>query len=279
MSQHYIQYHAVKPDNPVPTQFSVRTKNLGEAAVGDIVWLLVGTPAGGHNIYQILYWFQVDSVKLVGDQYVLAGTDGEWITPPWLVNTKRDQWFDALFNRTLGRGSFGFRPVPSEHLPLFLEHQRKEVQSTVEEIDGGGELGDIQDEIQRRAIRTRRGQTRFRAALLAAYNGRCMVTGSRVQGLLEAAHITPHAEGSDYRVSNGLLLRADLHTLFDLDMLGIDQHLRVHLATEIRFSEYARHHGQKIDNLPDSVANSPSPASLQQRFERFLRQNESPTKA
>ncbi len=73
-----------------------------------------------------------------------------------------------------------------------------------------------------RSILTRRGQRRFRAELLAAYGYRCAITGSDVIETLEAAHIASHAHGGTMTVANGLLLRTDLHTLFDLDLIALD---------------------------------------------------------
>ncbi len=67
----------------------------------------------------------------------------------------------------------------------------------------------------------RRGQRRFRDALLAAFDRRCAVTGCSVVELLEAAHISPYKGDHTDRPDNGLLLRSDIHTLFDLDLLTI----------------------------------------------------------
>lgn len=73
-----------------------------------------------------------------------------------------------------------------------------------------------------REIRARRGQRKFRDALVAAYAGRCAITGCAVLDVLEAAHITPYLGPATNHVTNGLLLRADLHTLFDTLLLAVD---------------------------------------------------------
>jgi putative restriction endonuclease len=70
-----------------------------------------------------------------------------------------------------------------------------------------------------RAIRLRRGQAAFRAELMHAYNARCAVTGCAIKDVLEAAHITPHLGRVTNHVTNGLLLRADLHTLLDCNLI------------------------------------------------------------
>jgi putative restriction endonuclease len=90
--------------------------------------------------------------------------------------------------------------------------------------DTGFDPDSFEDQRDRamRAIRIRRGQPRFREELMNAYEGRCAITGCAIADVLEAAHITPYAGSQDNHVSNGLLLRADLHTLFDCGLIAID---------------------------------------------------------
>lgn len=119
-------------------------------------------------------------------------------------------------------------------------------------------------------IKTRRGQPKFREMLLNAYECKCAITGTAIVDLLEAAHIIPHAEGANYRTRNGLLLRADIHTLFDLKLLSIDQYMRVHLSKALRnTTEYGYLHGKKI-NLPASSEACPDHTALERRHNRFL---------
>lgn len=73
-----------------------------------------------------------------------------------------------------------------------------------------------------RQIVARQGQSAFRAALLEAYHGRCAITGCDATAVLEAAHLRPYRGPESNTVRNGLLLRSDVHTLFDLQLLGID---------------------------------------------------------
>lgn len=72
-----------------------------------------------------------------------------------------------------------------------------------------------------RAIAQRQGQPRFRNELLRAYEGRCAVTGTDVESVLEAAHIAAYKGAQSNAVYNGILLRADIHTLLDLNRLTI----------------------------------------------------------
>jgi hypothetical protein len=120
------------------------------------------------------------------------------------------------------------------------------------------------------AIRVRRGQAKFRADLIGAYGGKCAVSGTRIEDLLEAAHIVPHAWGTNYRVSNGLLLRADIHTLYDLHLLSVDEWYRAHLSKRLQMSEYRLYHGATLRTLPTTSGQQPSALNLKARHEWFL---------
>jgi putative restriction endonuclease len=83
--------------------------------------------------------------------------------------------------------------------------------------------------------RPRMGQGRFRRAVDEAYSYRCAVTGSRTYPSLEAAHIRDFAlDGGSHAVSNALLLRSDVHALYDRGYLGIDADLRLRVSPELR---------------------------------------------
>jgi hypothetical protein len=139
-----------------------------------------------------------------------------------------------------------------------------------EQESGSADSKGPEDARQIAAIRIRRGQQAFREKLLSAWNRRCVVTESRVVELLEAAHIVPHSEETDYRTSNGLLLRADIHTLYDLNLLSIDGFMRVHLAEPLRSTEYRQYDGKKVERRPERSADAPSFDALQARHQRFL---------
>lgn len=113
-------------------------------------------------------------------------------------------------------------------------------------------------------VALRQGQTRFRAELLRAYGRKCAISGSAVDAVLEAAHIAPHKGEHTNFVANGLLLRADLHTLFDLNLIAIevDSH-RVRVAPELMSSTYADFDGALI-TTPAELDQQPLPERLQQ---------------
>lgn len=106
-----------------------------------------------------------------------------------------------------------------------------------------------------RQITARRGQPKFRKKLLKRYNSKCCVTGCTILHLLEAAHINPYRGEKDNHPSNGLLLRADIHTLFDLDMIGIHpEKLTIHLNNEIRKDNYEELEGVNLIGKPSKEA-------------------------
>ena len=78
-------------------------------------------------------------------------------------------------------------------------------------------------------VRPRLGQGLFSLAVRDAYNGACAVTGEHSIPVLEAAHIRPYAQGGQHRVDNGLLLRRDVHRLYDRGYVTVtpDQIFRV----------------------------------------------------
>jgi putative restriction endonuclease len=72
------------------------------------------------------------------------------------------------------------------------------------------------------SVAPRLGQGAFRLLVTDAYNRRCAVTQERILPVLEAAHIRRYSSGGEHSLANGLLLRSDLHRLFDLGYLMVD---------------------------------------------------------
>jgi len=83
-------------------------------------------------------------------------------------------------------------------------------------------------------VAPRLGQGSFRVLVTDAYERRCAVTAERVLPVLQAAHIRPYAHGGEHRVDNGLLLRSDLHTLFDRGYVTVTPTLQVSVSRRIR---------------------------------------------
>lgn len=83
-------------------------------------------------------------------------------------------------------------------------------------------------------VTPRLGQGAFRALVLDAYQSHCAITGHKIRPTLQAAHIRPIADGGQHRVDNGLLLRSDIHTLFDLGYVTINQDYRLIVSPRLR---------------------------------------------
>ncbi|HEX6055248.1 MAG TPA: HNH endonuclease, partial [Intrasporangium sp.] len=113
-----------------------------------------------------------------------------------------------------------------------------------------------------RAIARRYGQPAFRRELLSAYQNRCAVTGSTTVDVLEAAHISPYRGEHTNVVQNGLLLRSDVHTLFDLGKLTVLPSLTVAVHPDLREGEYKAVHGQELAVTPSDLTSLPDPELL-----------------
>lgn len=115
----------------------------------------------------------------------------------------------------------------------------------------------------------RQGQTRFRTGLINAYEARCAFTQCAVLPTLEAAHITPYLGAATNRTENGLLLRADVHTLWDLGLVAIHPESNlICVAASILDDGYRALQG-KSPFEPKSVLSKPSYAALQQQWGIF----------
>lgn len=116
-------------------------------------------------------------------------------------------------------------------------------------------------------IKARRGQQGFRSGLKRRYGPICQVTGCSLFDIVEAAHIGPYRGEKDNWVDNGLLLRADIHTLFDLNLIGIHpESLKICCANVVK-REYA---GTVKNRLICRNGRRPSQKALEMRYEQFL---------
>lgn len=122
------------------------------------------------------------------------------------------------------------------------------------------------------AIRLRQGQPALRDHLLRAYGSRCAVTGTGTVQVLEAAHIMPYMGKHTNVVQNGLLLRSDIHTLFDRFLLTVVPTKTGGLATrlhpDLASGDYAAFDTTPLNQLPANAADFPSPSYLQQHADQ-----------
>lgn len=115
---------------------------------------------------------------------------------------------------------------------------------------------------------SRQGQQRFREALIKYYGTKCMITGCEIPQAIEAGHVNPYRGKKDNHPANGLLLRRDLHALFDCNMIGIHpDDLKVHIHPSLKNSEYFSLEN-KVILLPRNGL-SPSREALEIRWKLF----------
>jgi putative restriction endonuclease len=124
-------------------------------------------------------------------------------------------------------------------------------------------------------VRPRLGQGTFRVMVTDAYQRRCVITAERTLPALEAAHIRPFAEGGSHEPTNGLLLRRDIHALFDSGYVTVAPDLRFNVSRRIKEEfengrQYYELHGKPIAP-PVSPNWRPDSASLAwHNEERYL---------
>lgn len=100
-------------------------------------------------------------------------------------------------------------------------------------------------------VMPRLGQGAFRVLVTDAYGRRCAMTNERTLPVLEAAHIRPYSEQGPHQLSNGLLLRRDLHTLFDLGYVAVDpDDRRIMVSRRIREEFENGHEYYQLDGKP-----------------------------
>ncbi len=181
----------------------------------------------------------------------------DWVDPP------RD-WKPQIVQ---GRGYDPYEGVGAE-IWASIEEWLKARESAFSAKRAAAPLTLVNDPKRRRTLVEQRiGQGAFRVAVTDAYERRCAITGERTLPVLEAAHIMPHASGGPNDVRNGLLLRSDLHLLFDGGYVTIDQDHRVRVSSRIREAfqngrEYYRFDGEHLAHSPSRISDLPDPDFL-----------------
>ncbi|TEA79243.1 HNH endonuclease [Allopusillimonas ginsengisoli] len=166
--------------------------------------------------------------------------------------------YDVLFSEGGSTGSYVFfnpeihglwelAAVPGDDK---LRPRRLDEEQTEEELNALSDGLDVGDEFDPHddtdartktlgAIARRQGQSRFRRTLIKAYGGRCAFSGCDVEQTLEAAHIRPYLGVRTNVVVNGLLLRSDLHTLFDLRLVRVNpESMEIEVSSKVKGLHY-----------------------------------------
>lgn len=113
--------------------------------------------------------------------------------------------------------------LTEEHFPVVRDDQLREGSGGPDPAEVLGEV-DAPQTPEYETVRrlSRREQAQFRTNLKRVYGQRCEISGCEVEAVLDACHILSHAAGGPTEASNGVLLRRDLHRLFDLGLIAVD---------------------------------------------------------
>jgi HNH endonuclease len=113
----------------------------------------------------------------------------------------------------------------------------------------------------------RLGQQAFKAVVMDAYHRQCAITGTHIPPVLQAAHVRPVTAGGMHRLDNGLLLRSDVHIMFDRGYLGVDAQYRLQVSPQLRaeFGNGEQFYAQagRVIELPARRADRPNREFLQ----------------
>ena len=120
----------------------------------------------------------------------------------------------------------------------------------------------------------RLGQGAFRVMVTDAYHRRCAISGEKTLPVLEASHIKPFVQEGPNKTSNGLLLRRDIHTLFDRGYITVTDNYRIEVSKRIKQDygngrDYYAYHGEELKEIPDTIYERPSKEFLQWHNEKI----------
>ncbi len=177
-------------------------------------------------------------------------SEGSWIGPPddWSTNIVTGKRYDSdaevgrkVWNKVIGVLAEGAECLPQGHV---LDPAQPRY---------GAEY----------LAKCRLGQGGFKIAVGSAYRWRCAICGEKTKPVLEAAHIKPFSASGPSRTENGLLLRADLHKLFDKGYLTVTSEYRIEVSRRLEEEfengkDYYPFHGRPLVALPSAGRERPN---------------------
>jgi putative restriction endonuclease len=177
-----------------------------------------------------------------------------WIPCPsdFAINVVQGKTYDA----TTGTGQRLWAEVQARLTVRALPHQVGEGRAIAGPIWG-----------EPRLVKQRLGQGAFHMLVADTYERRCAVTREKALPVLEAAHIRPVTKHGEHRVDNGLLLRSDVHTLFDKGYLTITPEYRLRVSGRLKKDfDNGEHYYQLRDNViwtPSQTEDKPNKQFLE----------------
>src|SRR4030042_5982491 len=182
-------------------------------------------------------------------------TDWQPTPPDWHTNLVQGKKYDS----TIGYGIQLWEKIELLlHKYRLFEHQKEyNNQFIVEEENLTNRYG---SEI---LTRVRLGQGAFRVLITDTYERKCAISGEKTLPVLDAAHIKPYDQSGPHSISNGLLLRTDLHKLFDKGYLTITNDYKIEVSRKIKEEfengrDYYKYHGNNLMTLPSRPMDKPS---------------------
>jgi hypothetical protein len=213
---------------------------LRDLAPGDVIWVRGTSP--------------ISAVAAMGE--VLSGARP---APLWEGRWLFDVSFDNSQTRGLSRSPLAIDLESSARTVRRLkDKERRQIRrgvTTSHDAETRGKTWRLG------RLANRQGQSAFRQSLMLAYGSRCAITDCAVEATLQAAHIRPFDGPASNKTSNGLLLRGDVHNLFDRGLLWVSAGLRVGVSRELDESEYAAFRGRKL-RTPRNAEFQPDSAAL-----------------
>jgi hypothetical protein len=169
----------------------------------------------------------------------------------------------AIGGEPLHRGGPQRRPAKGQNVDSQLERDARKA-----EREGNFNPKNIREGRKKvlRGINLRRGQPEFRKKLLEAYSCRCAITNCDCADALEAAHIVPYRGEYTNHIQNGILLRSDIHTLFDIGKIGFAplSH-KVVVSKSLKATVYGKLKGKTL-RLPSQPNHRPNADALRQHL-------------
>jgi putative restriction endonuclease len=197
---------------------------------------------------------------ILAEPFFFARDDWIPVSDDWKPNIVQGRTYD-----TLERNGARLWQAIQDRLASYPPHPAPKLQ-VKEEIPGYG---------AEYLTHPRLGQGAFRVLVVEAYTRRCAMTGERTLPALTAAHIKPYGKSGPHRVDNGLLLRADLHMLFDRGYITLTRDHRVEVSKRIKEEfengqEYYALHGKPLAVLPQAAVERPSEEFIEWHNERVF---------
>lgn len=124
-------------------------------------------------------------------------------------------------------------------------------------------------------VRPRLGQGSFHVLVTETYERRCAITGEKILPVLQAAHIKSVSQGGIHRIDNGMLLRSDVHTLFDRGYVTVTPHHRFRVSRQLRDKFHNGAYYYSFDGnevwLPERRQDRPDPEALEWHADTLFR--------